>query len=180
MNNTTYGYIAQALKRKNKKDGVEGPVTFNSGNGVVFQASLASMRHSMWLKRRLSKLIAEGKPGEVVMAAFVDGLRIVTGRGASRRRMSNALAPKRRQVVAAPVVARAHVRESASEGHDDGGGDDPGGGSDGDSDPDASPSFLPLIGGVPSLSSKIGRLAPSRRFGRRVLMPRALPLEVFA
>lgn len=117
-----------------KQPVLECRLRFSNGNSVLQRFSRGSLRNSKWLEGRLRKLSSTGASGETILTAYTSGLRVVTGRGASRRRMSNALAPKRRQAVAAPVVAGARARESAEKSADDGGGDDSG---EGDAGPDA-------------------------------------------
>ena len=132
---------------------VNGVIPFaRGGNGVRFKFTRDALRCSKWLESRIRRMVESGATVETVIAAVASGVRVVTRQGKARRQMARSIAPVRRQTVAAPVVARAHVRESASEGHDDGGGDDPGEGSDGQAEPPQPRSLTDssLAGGVRS------------------------------
>ena len=118
----------------NKRPVIECRLRFANGNTVRQRFSRGSMRGSRWLEGRIRKLASIGASGETILSAYGAGLKVVTGRGASRRQMARSIAPVRRQAVAAPVAARTNVRESSEKSADDGGGDDSG---EGDAGPDA-------------------------------------------
>lgn len=169
-------YTTRVKQTFKKQPVIECRLKFGNGNTVLQRFSRGSMRGSRWLEGRIRKLASIGASGETILAAYGAGLKVVTRGSAYRRRVSSVLAPKRRQIVAAPLVARACVLESASEGHDDGGGNDSGGGSDSpSSDEPASPSALSLLRSAIFPSLKTDRFPFSRRpFGRLVLMSCAL------
>ena len=126
----------------NKRPVIECRLRFANGNTVRQRFSRDSLRNSKWLEKRIRKLANTGASGETILTAYTSGLRVVTRQGKARRQMARSIAPVRRQTVAAPVVARVHVRESASEGHDDAGGDDSGEESDGQAEPPQSRSLI--------------------------------------
>ena len=137
-NYTSNGRFKQVFK---KQPVIECRLRFANGNSILERFSRGSMRGSRWLEGRIRKLASAGASGETILAAYDAGLKVVTRGSAYRRRLSSVLAPKRRQTVAAPVVARACVREGTSESHNDGGGgSDDSGDSDGSDGPD-----LPLL-----------------------------------
>ena len=142
-NSTSKPHFKQVF---NKRPVIECRLRFANGNSILERFSRSSMRGSRWLEGRIRKLASAGASGETILAAYGAGLKVVTRGSAYRRRLSSVLAPKRRQAVAAPVVARSCARESSSEGHDDGGDSDDSGDSDGSGDSDL-PAQSPLIGG---------------------------------
>ena len=131
-----------------KQPVLECRLRFANGNTVLQRFSRNSMRGSRWLEGRIRKLANTGASGETILTAYTSGLRVVTRQGKARRQMSNAIAPVRRQTVAAPVAARTNVRESSEKSADDGGGDDSGG----DAGPDADGPNVPGLTGF-SLAS---------------------------
>ena len=128
-------YYTTRVKQTFKKQPVlECRLRFANGNTVRQRFSRDSLRNSKWLEKRIRKLANTGASGETILTAYTSGLRVVTRQGKARRQMSNAIAPVRRQTVAAPVAARTNVRESSEKSADDGGGDDSG---EDDAGPDA-------------------------------------------
>ena len=118
--------------------------TERSGRRFQTSCSLPFAGANRWLERRIRKLVRDGADIKTVSQFYTRGCLSISRRGHARRSMQKAIAPAMRQTATAPVVVRACVRESSSEGHDDAGGDDPGGGDAGDSD---LPAQSPLIGG---------------------------------
>ena len=146
-NSTSKPHFKQVFK---KQPVLECCLRFANGNTVRQRFSRDSLRNSKWLEKRIRKLANTGASGETILTAYTSGLRVVTRQGKARRQMSNAIAPVRRQTVAAPVAARTNVRESSEKSADDGGGDDSGGddaGSDGDG-ADVAPGVPFLAGGA--------------------------------
>lgn len=128
-------YTTRVKQTFKKQPVLECRLRFSNGNSVLQRFSRSSLRNSKWLEGRIRKLASIGASGETVLAAYASGVRVVTRQGKARRQMARSIAPVRRQTVAAPVVARACVREGASEGHDGGGGSSDDGGAEG-SDPE--------------------------------------------
>ena len=126
---------------------VDGVIPFaRGGRGMRFKFTRGAMRCSKWLESRIRRMVESGATVESVVAAVASGVCVVTRQGKARRQMSKAIAPVRRQATAAPVVARACVRETAEKSVDDGGGDDSGGDDAGPDDarPDVAPECFPL------------------------------------
>ena len=122
------------------------------GRRFQVQATLPVSGANRWLESRVRKLVNEGADIKTISESYTRGWMSIARRGHARRQMQKVATLARRQTATAPVVARAHVRESAEKSADGGGGDDSGGddaGPDADG-PDVAPecSLLASLVGV--------------------------------